>query len=475
MSKYLSMLLVGGALLHASTTLDIYKDRMRLNEWVPTNSSGNYNFIVPSHLDLNDIDIIGDCEITSKFLSEEVIVEDKVYEKLQNDFTDSSIKLTTLKSQEALLRSASLQDVTNMDSIDKISKKISDSLLKNLKEQVLAEKDIKQKKEALDKYLLENPPAKTKTLTLGGSCDAKSGVGIAYDFVELESAIVKKANANTKNSEIKIDEVINLKNISSIELENINIRSLATYYAGVSKPFPFYPEYLDVPSNSQQEYAIESRTMLASPQALASQKSTKSLSQGTQLTLGTLNGWEFKDVSIPRGENTELNLSSQALNATFNIFIDGYASNMAFVEGIFTPTKMINAGDTRFYLDSFSVSNYYVNELASDIEQRLYFGVNNHISVTKKHLKDFTENSVFGSKTRMLRYEYEIKNNSQKEEKIILSERLPISKNEKITVTLVSNETPTKQKEDGEVWFEFILKPNESKKIEFGYDVKSPK
>lgn len=71
-------------------------------------------------------------------------------------------------------------------------------------------------------------------------------------------------------------------------------------------------------------------------------------------------------------------------------------------------------------------------------------------------------------------WEYKITNNHTKAQKISLVERVPVSKHEDIKVKLIGRTKHTLLNKNGKITFDFELKPNETKIIEFGYEVEKP-
>ncbi|MFV0480512.1 MAG: DUF4139 domain-containing protein [Campylobacteraceae bacterium] len=481
MKKIYLTLILGATLMQAVTnevSLDIYTDKIRLNDIRGAQNDKVYSFEVPSYLNLENIDVIGACDISSKTLSTEVEAEDKTLLELKENVDKNSRVLSSLKTKESLLKSATLDKVANIENVDKLYKKTGDLLLENLNEQSKITKELEKAQKALTKYSAENPPKKVKLLHVNPEYCTKNSdnffVQISYDFYEMDAKPIKKIYANLNENSTKIDEFLHVKNLSSIDLQKITVRSLGTRFVKAVKPANFYPNYLDVP-NKNRAVMME----MAAPAPIAEnrlkQVSNANFGQAVVQNLDTLSAWTIKNVNIPRGENVELNLNTQVLPSVFTILVDGYSQSYPFVESEFTLKDRVEGSEARFYLNNLAIANSNVATLFASVPQKLYFGTNEHIKVDKKETKNFTENSVFGTKTQSLKWEYNIKNISNKAWKVKLLERLPVSKNEKITVILVADEKPVKQEEDGKVYFEFTLKPNESKKFEYGYDIKMPK
>lgn len=458
--------------IFASVSLDIYSDKVRLNDSQIIKGL-TVNFVVPAHLELTDFDVSSSCDIAEKTLSFEIEVEDKGFNDLSEELDQSYRLLSSLVSVENLLKTASLEQ-TNIENFDKVSSKTTQLLLANLQQQSKVKKEMSKLTIKLEQYKSLNPPIKTRILTIKPICKKdNSSVDVSYDFEQLDVKTTKKIYGDLEKKATKIDEFLYLKNISSLELKNVKVRSFGTSYIKASKPDTFNPEYLDI--NKQNNYNQRSISFGQTSKSKTESKMTLAFNQGVLQNLETLSAWEIENVNIPRNNSVELNLNTQTLASKFSIFIDGYHMSYPFVESKLILKNRVSKGDTKFYLNGQSVADSSIPTLYATVEQNLYFGINNHILVSKKELTNFTENSMFGSKTQKQKWEYEIRNTSTKIWEINLSERLPVSKSDKITVTLQSSSKPFLQKEDGQVFFNFALNPGEVKKFEFGYEIKKPK
>ncbi len=72
-------------------------------------------------------------------------------------------------------------------------------------------------------------------------------------------------------------------------------------------------------------------------------------------------------------------------------------------------------------------------------------------------------------------YEISIRNNKKESVALIIEDQIPISSNTDIEITLSDKGGSTTDVEKGKLTWEVNLKPNETKKIRFGYQVKSAK
>ena len=72
-------------------------------------------------------------------------------------------------------------------------------------------------------------------------------------------------------------------------------------------------------------------------------------------------------------------------------------------------------------------------------------------------------------------YEISVRNNKKENVSIVIEDQMPISSNNDIEITLTDKDGAKLDEEKGKLSWELNLKPNETKKIRFGYQVKSAK
>ncbi len=128
------------------------------------------------------------------------------------------------------------------------------------------------------------------------------------------------------------------------------------------------------------------------------------------------------------------------------------------------------------YLDGTYIGRSNINEIKKDKKSSIFFGTNRFIDIKKELVKDMKEEPFFSMNTLKTQkvWKYKITNNHKKVQKLTLIERLPISKHEDIKVKLIGKTKETKLDKNGKIYFDFELKPNESKEIEFGYEIEKP-
>lgn len=163
-------------------------------------------------------------------------------------------------------------------------------------------------------------------------------------------------------------------------------------------------------------------------------------------------------------------------DATDSIEIDGFSSSQAFYKVDFKSDKLLSTQGSKLFLDGVYIGRANFDEIKKDKESSIYFSTNRLIDVKKELLKDMKEEPFFSInklKTEKI-YSYEITNNSSEKFNITLVERVPVSKHEDIKIELIGKSKYSVLENNGKIYYDFKLEPNETKTIEFGYSIEKP-
>ena len=215
---------------------------------------------------------------------------------------------------------------------------------------------------------------------------------------------------------------------------------------------------------------------------------------------------EMAEVSAPSTINDYTQINESQLNITFDIDIpytilsNGKQHSVALKDTqlpatysyITTPKLDTNAyliakvknygdynilpGEANVVFEGMYVGKTYVNANANDDELRLSLGKDQNISVTRTMINDKSGSKILSSrKLQDFVYEISVRNNKKESISIIVEDQIPISSNTDIEITLSDKGGATTDVEKGKLTWNINLKPNETKKIRFGYQVKSAK
>lgn len=128
-----------------------------------------------------------------------------------------------------------------------------------------------------------------------------------------------------------------------------------------------------------------------------------------------------------------------------------------------------------FFEDTYVGKTLLDIRYASDTLE-ISLGRDKKVSVKREKIKDFTNKQFIGNKKEETRaWKTTVKNNKSQTINMIILDQVPVSTIEEIEVTVKNNSGAKQDSETGEIKWEFELKPNSEKDFELRYSVKYPK
>lgn len=159
-------------------------------------------------------------------------------------------------------------------------------------------------------------------------------------------------------------------------------------------------------------------------------------------------------------------------------FLSAYANN--------TTDYPFLAGAMNTFLDDTFVAASWLKTVMPGEKFELQLGADEGIAIKRKLVNRFTENTGLTNKGRRITYELlvTITNNKKTAERVVFKEPLPVSRNEKIEVALLTpaeGDVGTKEKpkdvtreEDGKLVWRLDFKPAEKREIPLKFSVEFP-
>jgi uncharacterized protein (TIGR02231 family) len=147
----------------------------------------------------------------------------------------------------------------------------------------------------------------------------------------------------------------------------------------------------------------------------------------------------------------------------------------------FLTTKVINtsdfpllAGAMNVFLDGTFVATSSLRTVMSGEKFDLALGADEGISVKHKRVQKFTEDTGLTNSGKRITYEYliTIQNNKKTAERVIVADQVPLSRNEKIVVKLLSPDAKeAKPTDEGTLKWTLDLKPGEKRELTVKFTV----
>jgi uncharacterized protein (TIGR02231 family) len=141
----------------------------------------------------------------------------------------------------------------------------------------------------------------------------------------------------------------------------------------------------------------------------------------------------------------------------------------------FLTTKVVNtsdfpllAGAMNVFLDGTFVATSSLRTVMSGEKFDLALGADEGISVKHKRVQKFTEDTGLTNSGKRITYEYllTIQNNKKTAERVIVADQVPLSRNEKIGVKLLSPDAKeAKPTDEGTLKWTLDLKPGEKREL----------
>lgn len=135
------------------------------------------------------------------------------------------------------------------------------------------------------------------------------------------------------------------------------------------------------------------------------------------------------------------------------------------------------AGPLNTFLDDAFVASGAMKAVMPGEKLELALGADDGISIKRQLVNRYTESTGFSGSGKRVTYEYKftVKNNKATTEKVSFADRLPISRNEKIVVKLLSpSERDIKREEDGKLVWDWELEPGKSRETVLKFSVDYP-
>ena len=456
-------------------SLEIYANSAFLHQNFGAQKS-NFSVNVPEYLDIRSIEIAGSCEVRELSLEESEPVKNAEFAKKEADeksLRELNDRLVALKAQQRFLSDfASLKD-RSLASLKADSQKIYDEVLLVAGEISKTDEQIGKLKEKISKYRIKNE----RRLNANFGCDP-SFVKISYP-VDVSAYTHNELSADLASGKIEVTQKLSVQNPLNAELANLTIALYPYEYSSQTAPQPFYPWYEGEPARPapaaayKKDVMLEEATMDRAAPAVEARSSYQRTGANIESSLSKV--WKISGVSLKAGETGEFSFDKQSLDAKFDLIIDGYGSEAAYVRAKFSPERNIEEGETLIKLDGVQIGLVHLG-FAANAEATAYLGKNSLIEVKKEQANNFTKNSFFGSESKnSMAWEYEIKNGSKRAWNVVLQERAPVSTHEDVKVALKNSPEQSSLGKDGLLSWDFELKPGESKKIHFGYELSKPK
>ncbi|KGD86926.1 hypothetical protein JL37_28895 [Achromobacter sp. RTa] len=161
-----------------------------------------------------------------------------------------------------------------------------------------------------------------------------------------------------------------------------------------------------------------------------------------------------------------------------------YQSTPALREAVYLTAQASNntdfpllAGPLNTFLDDAFVASSNLKAVMPGEKVELAMGADEGISIKRQLVNRYTESTGFSGSGKRVTYEYKItvKNNKATKEQVSFKDRLPVSRNEKIVVKLLSPaDRDIKREDDGKLAWDWEMEPGKSRETVLKFSVEYP-
>lgn len=133
-------------------------------------------------------------------------------------------------------------------------------------------------------------------------------------------------------------------------------------------------------------------------------------------------------------------------------------------------------GEANVIFEDMFVGKTYINPNVKSNELQLSLGKDPNIVISRTLVSDKSGTKMLSSrKVQDFVYEISVRNNKKSPIELVLEDQIPISSNNDIEIIITDKGGANINSETGKMTWDLSLKPNETKKIRFGYQIKSAK
>lgn len=220
----------------------------------------------------------------------------------------------------------------------------------------------------------------------------------------------------------------------------------------------------------------ESGALMPEPESQAIEVSTAQVENAA-----TSASFQIRNPATLLSDNTtqRVAIATAKLPATLQ-----YQSTPALREAVFLTAQASNsteipflAGPLNTFLDDAFVASSSMKAVMPGEKVELALGADDGISIKRQLVNRFTESTGFSGSGKRVTYEYKItvKNNKATKEQVSFKDRLPVSRNEKIVVKLISPaDRDVKREDDGKLVWDWEIEPGKSRETVLKFSVDYP-
>ena len=216
------------------------------------------------------------------------------------------------------------------------------------------------------------------------------------------------------------------------------------------------------------------------------EKSTYAWSSSTaeQTVVGSSTTNAVFDIQIPytilsNGKDNIVEIQEYVVAAKYSYFAVPKVDKDAFLVAdlIGWDKNELLPGNANVYFENNYVGKTYFDSRIVDDTLSFALGRDNNIRINRTQVKDVKDKVNIGGAINKLNreFEMEVKNTRKADIELEIEDQIPLSTNAELTIEKTGAEGAAYDTQSGKLTWKLTLKPGESRKIKFGYQLKYPK
>jgi uncharacterized protein (TIGR02231 family) len=197
-----------------------------------------------------------------------------------------------------------------------------------------------------------------------------------------------------------------------------------------------------------------------------------------QTTLNT----EFA-ISLPYTVNssnkpTLVDIANHSLKAEYLYSVSPKLDRDAFLMAMVTGWEEFSLlpGEANVFFEGTFVAKSFIDPQSIKDTLSVSLGRDKRIVVQREKIKDLSTRKTMGANQKdTYGYTISVRNAKAENIEIIVEDQVPVSQNSQVEVTVLDNGGAQYHKDYGKLRWEFLLKPQETRKLEYKYEVRYPK
>lgn len=222
----------------------------------------------------------------------------------------------------------------------------------------------------------------------------------------------------------------------------------------------------------------EARMEMAVEEPMVAAQSVSEFVSNIQTSLNT----EF-DISIPysvssSSKPTVVDIRNYEMKAEYSYSVVPKLDSDAFLiaKALGWEEFSLLPGEANIFFEGTFVGDSFIDPNNIKDTLSLSLGRDKRIVIKRDKLKDLTSRSVMGSsKKESYTWEISIRNTKTEAVRISIEDQVPVSQNTQIEVTLIDIGGANYNKQTGKLIWNLEIKPSETRKVQYKFEVKFPK